>query len=228
MAVAHSPGGGPVLPSMSLLDTYAPRAPVAGVPEVVAHQAPDVHQLWLAWEAEAGHEADTPFWATAWPAARVCARCLLDGDLDVESRTVLDIGCGGGVVAVAAALAGASLTIANDTDSVALHVAALNARANGVALAFDARDLSSCRDLPHVDCACVADFFYERTVSAQMLRYLHRLAAAGTRVFVADGGRPFAPPVDGPVIAECRVDVDRDLEGSDARTVTVRELVARD
>jgi ribosomal protein L11 methyltransferase len=52
----------------------------------------------------------------------------------VPGRSVLDVGCGSGVLAVAAAVAGAGRVVAVDRDPVAVGTTRANAEANGVAV----------------------------------------------------------------------------------------------
>lgn len=66
-------------PGDGLLERLAPAMPVPLCPELVAHQAPDVHALWRAWEEESREARGVPYWATVWPAAQVLARGILDG-----------------------------------------------------------------------------------------------------------------------------------------------------
>ena len=90
------------VPSAALLARLAPLTPVPGRPDLVAHQAPDLLALWQAWEAESGMMQDVPFWAVVWPAAQLLARVLQDEPAWVRGKTVLDLGCGGGVAGIAA------------------------------------------------------------------------------------------------------------------------------
>ncbi|MGH8802476.1 MAG: 50S ribosomal protein L11 methyltransferase, partial [Casimicrobiaceae bacterium] len=55
------------------------------------------------------------------------------GDEDVRGRTVLDLGCGVGPIAIGLALAGAHHVYATDIMPEACTIAARNARLNGVA-----------------------------------------------------------------------------------------------
>jgi predicted nicotinamide N-methyase len=212
-----------VEPSPGLLSRHAPVRPVEGVPSVVAHQARDVFELWQAWEEECASVQPPPFWATVWPAAAVLARCVGDATIAVAGRRVLEVGCGGGVVAIAAARCGAAAVEANDVDATALHVALLNARANGVALAMTAIDYTGA-SLPAVEVVLVADLFYERRASERLLARLVAARERGAEVVVADGGRPFAPRTGLEPIRDVHVTVDLDLEGVASRTVRVFRL----
>jgi predicted nicotinamide N-methyase len=219
----NRPRAGSTRPSAGLLARHAPARPVDGVPGVLAHEAPDVVALWQAWEEECGCRQPPPFWAAVWPAAAVLARCVTDGTVGVARRRVLEIGCGGAVVAIAAALRGAVRVEANDVDAAALHVARRNARASGVELQTSDVDYAGL-PLPAVDVVLVADLFYERGASARLLARLVEARARGIEVVVADGGRPFAPTAGIEPIREERVPVDTGLEGVAARSVRVCRL----
>src|SRR4051794_13665623 len=80
-------------------------APVPGVPEIQLYSTHPGSGLWrLAAEDD---DADPPYWAYPWGGGIVLARHLLDHPQKVRGARVLDLGCGGGVVGIAAALAGA-------------------------------------------------------------------------------------------------------------------------
>ena len=72
------------------------------------------------------------YWAFCWASGHLLARYILDHPELVKDRTVIDIGCGSGVVAVAAAMAGARQAIGCDLDPDALAATDANARLNGV------------------------------------------------------------------------------------------------
>jgi predicted nicotinamide N-methyase len=94
------------VPSAALLARLAPLTPVPGRPDLVAHHAPDLLALWQAWEAECGARHDVPFRAVVWPAAQLLARVFQAEPAWVRGKSVLDLGCGGGVAGIAAAKAG--------------------------------------------------------------------------------------------------------------------------
>jgi ribosomal protein L11 methyltransferase len=64
------------------------------------------------------------------PTTRLCLELLLE----LEPGSLLDIGCGSGVLSIAAAKLGFDPVIAIDRDSAAVEAAHANARVNGVRL----------------------------------------------------------------------------------------------
>ena len=68
------------------------------------------------------------FGTGAHPTTRLCLELLLD----LEPASLLDLGCGSGVLSVAAAKLGFKPVVALDHDEVAVEVTAENARVNGV------------------------------------------------------------------------------------------------
>jgi predicted nicotinamide N-methyase len=137
---------------------------------------------------------------------------------------VLEIGCGGAVAAIAAAVAGAAAVEANDVDRVALQLAARNAAANGAAIRLTATDYGDRPAALDADVVLIADLFYEQAVSERLLSGLRGLRRRGAEVFVADAGRPFAPRADVVLLREETVAVDHDLEGVASRRVRLLSL----
>ena len=74
------------------------------------------------------------FWSRVWPAGVALARFLLEEPKLVRGRTVLELGCGLGPGAVAAAIAGASDVVATDIEPAAVEFTVQSARDNGHAL----------------------------------------------------------------------------------------------
>ena len=108
-----------------------PLVPVPTVPEIRLHRAQPSSGLWRLAEG-AGRDFGVPYWAYPWPGGIVLARYILDHPEVVEGRRVLDLGAGSGLVAIAAAKAGAREVIATDIDPYAVPALRLNAAANGV------------------------------------------------------------------------------------------------
>jgi predicted nicotinamide N-methyase len=163
------------------------------VPEVRLHQVEDVTALWEALEERTGRVQPPPFWAAAWPGGQALARYVLDHPEVVAGRRVLDLAAGSGLVAVAAALAGAAAVTANDIDPWSLEAVSRNAGANGVTVAVRDGDLLD-GDGGDADVVLAGDVFYSRDMSARMHAFMTRARARGAEVYVGDPGRAFLPP----------------------------------
>jgi predicted nicotinamide N-methyase len=72
-----------------------------------------------------------PSWAYSWAGGQGLARYILDNDI-VKNKTVIDYCSGGGIVGIAAKLAGAKEVICVDNDPLSFEAAQLNCEANGV------------------------------------------------------------------------------------------------
>ena len=82
--------------------------------------------------------------------AHATTRLSLDLLQELEPASLLDVGCGSGVLSIAAAKLGFAPIIAVDNEQDAVEIADLNAHANGVSLtAYRADALVD--DLPHAD-----------------------------------------------------------------------------
>ncbi len=132
-------------------------------------------------EAEAVQRImDNPlYWVFCWASGQVLARHLLATPGLVSGRRVIDFGCGSGVVAIAAALAGAAEVIACDSDPLALAATEFNAGLNGVELT-----LESNFDMVRgpVDLVTAADVLYD----GENLHWLQRFEQRATLALVAD------------------------------------------
>lgn len=76
--------------------------------------------------------AEPAYWSFCWASGQVMASWLLENPEWVRGRRVLDFGAGSGVVAIAAAKAGAREVLAADLDATALLATVINAARNGV------------------------------------------------------------------------------------------------
>ena len=163
------------------------------VPEVQLLVAADVVALWEAMEVEQGRtEQEPPFWAAAWPGGQALARHVLDTPGLVADRTVLDLGAGSGLVAVAAVLAGATRVVASEIDPFGLAAIPENAALNGVTGIEPVGDLLG-EPPPAVDVVLAGDVCYDRTMTERVLPFLDAARAAGAEVFIGDPGRPYLP-----------------------------------
>jgi predicted nicotinamide N-methyase len=191
------------------------------VPEVTLLVADDVVGLWEAMEEErVGPVTDPPFWAAAWPGGQALARYVLDSPELVASRTVLDLGSGSGLVAVAAALAGARSVVASDIDPYSATVIAVNAEVNGasgISVVGDVLDEGP----PDVDVVLAGDVCYDREMTQRVLPFLGAAWLGGATVLLGDPGRPYLPREGLRSVAAYDVP---DAEGSQMRRTTVWRL----
>jgi predicted nicotinamide N-methyase len=163
------------------------------VPEIRLHQVPDIYALWEQTEREAGQTGlDPPFWGVAWPGGRALARYLLDHPVVVAGRSVLDLGSGSGLVAIAAAMAGAVSVTASETAPLARTAIGLNAAANCVAAPVCVGDVLGSAVTP-AEVVLAGDVWYERELAARAGAYLDQAAAAGAHVLTGDIGRSYFP-----------------------------------
>src|SRR2546425_7304278 len=114
---------------------------VAHVPEISLHVAEQSVPIWQKTEQELDAMGlPPPFWAFAWAGGQALARYVLDHAELVRGRTVFDLASGSGLVAIAAARAGAAAVTANEIDRFATEAIALNADANGATVTVSLED----------------------------------------------------------------------------------------
>ena len=191
------------------------------VPEVVLHVADDVVALWEALEAERGSPPlAPPFWSAAWPGGQVLARHVLDTAGLVAGRPVLDLGSGSGLVAIAAALAGAGPVLASEIDAFGVSAIRLNARRNGVPGIRVTGDLLG-GPPPHEGVVLAGDVCYDREMTGRVLPFLRAARRLGCEVLLGDPGRVYLPS-DG-VSAVAAYDVP-ETEGPGVRRSTIWRL----
>ena len=188
------------------------------VPEIRLHLASEIVPLWRKTEEELEKEGvPPPYWAFAWAGGQALARYVLDHSLGVAS--VLDFGSGSGLVAIAAAKAGATHVLAADIDRFAAAAIALNADENGVRLAVTTDDLIG-RD-GGWDAILVGDMCYERPLAERLTAWLEKRARAGTLILMGDPGRTYFPKSGVEKLATYRVQTTRELEDREIRDTSV-------
>lgn len=194
------------------------------VPEIRLHLAADPISLWQRLEVSADRaDLEPPFWAAAWAGGQALARYLLDNPETIRGRRVIDIASGSGLVAIAAAMAGAAAVTAYDIDPIAAAAIAVNAEANRVPIQASCADILDTDDLgaADTDVALVADAFYERELADKVTRFLERAGKRGVAVLVGDFGRAFLPADRLRPLAAYDVAGLRAVEGTDVRRTTV-------
>jgi predicted nicotinamide N-methyase len=199
--------------------------PVPHAPEIALHVAQEATELWQKTEEElATIGLPPPFWAFAWAGGQALARYVLDHPEIVRGRHVLDFASGSGLVAIAAAKAGAAEVIAADIDAFAAGAIGLNAEANGVSIEARLDDLLGLDQGWEVILA--GDICYERELAAQVIDWLSALSARGATVLIGDPGRSYLPKDRLVELASYQVPVTRALEDAEIKKSSVWRLRA--
>lgn len=196
-------------------------APVPLAPELRVYTAGSVNRVWFE-TARWLDDDDTPvpFWCVPWAGGQALARYLLDCPDTVRGARVLDFACGGGIVAISAAIAGAHV-VAVDIDPLACVTTGLAAEANDVVVDVRTIDLvRSSESMPDVDVVLAGDVWYDRAPAARFRRWFERLTGRGLTVMTGEAGRGYAPRR---VRELARYDVPTpfDLESAAVRTTRV-------
>jgi predicted nicotinamide N-methyase len=195
------------------------------VPEIRLYLATEVTPIWYATESSLARSGlPPPYWAFAWAGGQALARYLLDHPETVAGREVLDIGSGSGIVAIAAAKAGASRVVAADIDPFAAAAIALNAPLNGATVTVETRDLLN-RGPAGWGVALAGDICYEEPMSSRALTLLRRVAARGRLALLGDPGRAYLPRSGLVERARYQVPTSRELEDREAREGVVWQVV---
>lgn len=176
---------------LRLIAERLPIAPASSLPEIRLHRAdPQIGLRRLL--AEWSKVSDAPYWAYAWGGGLALARHVLGHPEAVAGRRVLDLGTGSGLVAIAAAKAGAASVTAVDVDPCAIAAATLNAAANAVRLNALIADPTA-GPPPEADIVLVGDLFYERKTARRVTGWLDRCLEAGIPVLIGDPWRAHLP-----------------------------------
>jgi predicted nicotinamide N-methyase len=132
---------------------------------------------------------------------------------------VLDFASGSGLVAIAAAKAGARRVEACDIDAFAIDAMALNAIENGVTIEPRQGDLVGTDD--GWDVVLAGDVSYERDMAARVTDWLDTLRQRGATVLIGDPGRSYLAKDRLDSLAEYRVPVTRSLEDTEIKVSKV-------
>lgn len=166
--------------------------PVPHVPEIQLHVAHEAIGLWQKTETELDEIGlPPPFWAFAWAGGQGLARYVLDHPDIVAGKRVLDFASGSGLVAIAAAKAGAAHVVAADIDAFAVAAIALNAELNGVVVETTVADVVG-QDHGW-DVILAGDVCYEQRMAARVIDWLAGLQGRGAKVLIGDPGRNYLP-----------------------------------
>lgn len=194
------------------------------VPEFTLRLASEVVPLWQLTEEQLSEQAlPPPFWAFAWAGGQALARYLLDHPECVAGKRVLDFGAGSGIVALAAARAGAAGVTAVDVDPYAAAAIKVNAQENGAAVDVLCEDIVGRSGDWQVILA--GDICYEQPLADRIEAWLRSLAGRGATVLIGDPGRTYFPKQGREKIISYAVKTTRELEDTDVRNTSVWRLL---
>ena len=195
--------------------------PPPHAPELKLWLADEITPIWRMTEEELGAMGlPPPFWAFAWAGGQAIARYLLDHPAEIAGKRVLDFATGSGMVAIAAAKAGASSVLASDIDDFCEAAVMVNAETNGVSIAFTGADLLDAPP-PDVDVICAGDVCYEKPMADRVLAWLGQARDRGARVLIGDPGRSYFPREGLTQLAEYQVPTTRELEDYEVKRTGV-------
>jgi predicted nicotinamide N-methyase len=204
-------------------NTAVERPPL--VPEIRLHLATEMTPLWQATEDSLMRGAvPPPFWAFAWAGGQALARYVLDHPEITVGRSVLDFGSGSGLVAIAAAKAGARTVLAAEIDHFAAAAIAANALLNAVAVEVTTADVTNTTDLDW-DIVTAGDVCYEREMAERAVPWLRALAGNGCLVLLGDPGRGYLPAAGLAERARYLVPTSREIEDRDARETAIWQVL---
>ena len=202
-------------------NTFVGTAPL--VPEVRLHLASEITPIWQAsedWLESRG--LPPPFWAFAWPGSQALARHVLDHPALVAGRRVLDFASGGGLAAIACAMAGAAQVEAAEIDPIATDAIRLNAALNGVPVVAVTGDVVG--QAGRWDLILCGDVCYEAPMTGHILPWLRHLSTTTAEVWIADPGRTYLPADGLTTFATYEVTTTLELEDRLTRTTRLMRL----
>jgi predicted nicotinamide N-methyase len=192
------------------------------VPELRLYLATEVVPLWRKTEDELQEMGvPPPYWAFAWAGGQALARYVLDNPNLVAGKKILDFGAGSGIVALAAARAGAASVLAADIDKFSVAAMLANAKANDLSITTTSDDVIGSTE--SFDVILVGDMCYERPLSERLMAWL-KLSKA--KILLGDPGRNYFPKEGLTKLAHYSVATPRDLEDRDIRETGVWSLNA--
>ncbi|HBR06546.1 MAG TPA: methyltransferase [Desulfovibrio sp.] len=163
----------------------------AGGRSLFIERTADLESLWERMGAEDfGDDERLPYWVELWPAALLLADWVAREPGRVAGRTTLDLGCGLGLTALAAAAAGAKV-LGLDYELPALRFARENAALNQIPgvlwVQMDWREPGLAQGA--FERILGADILYERRFFEPLEGLLRRSLAPGGIVWIAEPAR---------------------------------------
>jgi predicted nicotinamide N-methyase len=179
-------------------------------------------------EVDFDRDERLPYWAELWPSSRALGEEVLR--MDGRGRSLLDLGCGSGLVTVCATLAGFDV-VASDYYDDAVRFARVNSARSGApgarGLSLDWRAIP--HDLQRFDVVVASDVLYEQPYGALVAHAIGAALGPDGSAFLADPGRvarenflAALPSAGLQVVRQTPVPY---VDGTVRQTITVFELI---
>lgn len=127
---------------------------------------------------------DLPLWAKVWPGSIVLGRFLRK--FEPQGKTLLELGCGMGVLAMVASAHGFSHITATDIEKDALDFATFHMLKNGLQSRVDVKFLDVSHppeELPTYDMIAASELLYLDHLHRPLLKFLDRFLVSGGKAF---------------------------------------------
>jgi len=135
-----------------------------------------------------------PYWAEVWPSARVFAEYILTNPGEFKNKNILELGCGIGLVGIAATIAGANVTF-SDYEQDAINFTKnnyfLNFRKQAKSILLDWRNPNHNKQYEII---IAADILYEKRFLDPVYNTLQKLLLEEGTVYIAEPDRTIAKP----------------------------------
>lgn len=181
-------------------------------------------------EADYVKDERLPYWADIWPSSMMLAERLLEEK--GAGRSLIELGCGSGLCACAAAISGFDV-LATDYYDDALLFTELNARVNAErAVKTRHVDWSAIPpDLGTFDVVLAADVMYEPRYPSMVANAVDRMIAPAGHALIADPGRIAFPDFLTEIATRGLLVADKDVRefrsGEIQQTITIYRIERR-
>lgn len=177
-------------------------------------------------EADFERDERLPYWAELWPSSLVLGNEMLG--IEGKGRTLLELGCGAGLLTTCAALAGFDVTASDYYEDAALFArvnAWNNARVDVRARHLDWRNLE---DVGRFDLVIASDVLYERPYGELVAKVMAATLERDGVAYLADPGRvgrdSFLAALRGAGLRKASARALPYVNGDIRQTITIYEL----
>ena len=143
-------------------------------------------------EDEFNKDERLPYWAEVWPSAKALAEYILNNQSDFKSKNTLELGCGIGLVGIAATLTGAKVTFSDyekEAISFTKHNYFINFNKQPETLLMDWREPIQDKSYEII---IAADILYEKRFLKPVFDTIQKLITKNGKMYIAEPDRTIA------------------------------------